>query len=151
MPWIAASCNQFPTDPQTCCSGERWFHFIQPPLIRLHGQQVGDWDRLRCRTSIWRALPRLWWRLTEAGFEGQLFSIAVFSARYARASTVLAVWRRLSSRLYSGVAFLTTIQNKGHKGYYPHLPLWHIHSRIFTSLNIQTFITFSLEGHKTDR
>ena len=57
-------------------------HFVSRDgaWIRLHGQQVGDWDRLRCRTSIWRALLQLWWRWKEAGFEGQLFLTLFFGA-----------------------------------------------------------------------
>ena len=30
---VTVPCNQFPTDLQTCCLGERLFQFIQPPLV----------------------------------------------------------------------------------------------------------------------
>ena len=30
---VTVSCNQFPTDLQTCCFGERWFQAIQAALV----------------------------------------------------------------------------------------------------------------------
>ena len=87
---VTVPCDQFSTDPQTCCSRERWFHFIQPPLvcsrdrsinnsawIRLNLLQLGEQTQLRCPVWLRGALLHFWWRWKEVGSEEQLFLIAI--------------------------------------------------------------------------
>ena len=87
--WLFHVIN-FQQIPKPAVLGERWFHFIQPPLmcprdrsinnsawIRLHLLQLGEQTQLRCPVWLRGALLQPWWRWKEVGSEEQLFLIAI--------------------------------------------------------------------------
>ena len=87
--WLFHVIN-FQQIPKPAVLEERWFHFIQPPLvcsrdrsinnsawIRLNLLQLGEQTQLRCPVWLRGALLHCWWRWKEVGSEEQLFLIAI--------------------------------------------------------------------------